>query len=222
MKHLIYALPSANQHCRTVILATEYLWELLGSLVCDAPATYTTIRGGGASPASPVLARLPFWHPGLTTHECREGPFVYESEIAASGMWCTKSSLSTNLHVLPHQEWDLHGNHKAVAVKHKGTTRAHLDNWKMKVKNFSVLLMIFIGAMCLDALPSAVMVVPPQNTSRRPWPCAMCYVYHYVLCAIHVYNYVRLLWNTPYSFEVEGAALMIDSKSLAQYSLVKN
>ena len=25
--------PSANQHCRTVILATEYLWDLLGSLV---------------------------------------------------------------------------------------------------------------------------------------------------------------------------------------------
>ena len=33
MEHLIYALPSANQHCRTVILATEYLWDLLGSLV---------------------------------------------------------------------------------------------------------------------------------------------------------------------------------------------
>ena len=39
----------------------------------------------------------------------------------------------------PCRERDGHGNHKAVAVKHKGATRAHPDNWKMKVKIYSVL-----------------------------------------------------------------------------------
>ena len=37
----------------------------------------------------------------------------------------------------PRRNQDGHGNHKAVAVKHKGAVRAHPDNWKMKAKKIS-------------------------------------------------------------------------------------
>jgi len=51
-------------------------------------------------PAGPVLARPLFWHPSPMTRKHHEGSFVYQSEIATARMWCTKSSLSANLHVL--------------------------------------------------------------------------------------------------------------------------
>ena len=77
----------------------------------------------------------------------------------------------------PRRERDGHGNHKAVAVKHEGTTRGHPDNWKM----------------CYTCIQLCTAIAERCGKS-----------------------------GTPYSFEVDGAALMIDSKSLPQHSLVKN
>ena len=88
----------------------------------------------------------------------------------------------------PCREQDGHGNYKAVAVKHKGSTRAHPGNWKIKVKNFfSVLCTVLIGTTHLYVLPSAV-AVPLQKTLCHPWIVQM-------YCAILSWHTVSGIWE---------------------------
>ena len=120
--------------------------------------TWTLDWGRGTGLASPVLAGPLFWHPGPMTREYREGSFVYQSEIAALGTWCTKASLSANSHVLSTSSETVTETTKQWQWSTKVLRESIQTIEKWRWKKFSVLCVVLIGAMHSNALPSAVAV----------------------------------------------------------------
>ena len=180
--------------CRS--LTTSCQWQWLGSKfrdcailrLCKHTAQSWDCRGWGTGPAGLVLAGALFWHPGPMTREHCKGSFIYESEIAASGMWCTKSSLSANLHVLSmsraRRSRKLQSSSSEAQRCYEGPSRQLKNKGE---KFFSVLCTVLIGTTHLYALPSAV-AVPLQKTLCHPWIVQM-------YCAILSWHTVSGIWE---------------------------
>ena len=98
---------------------------------------------------------------------CHEGSFVYQFEIAAFGMWCTKSSLSANSHVLSTlrtiQSWKPQSSGSEAQRCYESPSRQLKNEGEKNSPHFM--------RTRLYALPSAV-AVPLQKTSCCP--CGLC------------------------------------------------
>ena len=148
-----------SQKTLCIIMPAEYLCcQYINSLHC---ATWLAgSRGGRTGPVSPVLARPLFWHPSPTTHEHHKGSFVYQSEIAASGMWCTKqafSQLTCPFHVESETVME-------TTKKWQWSYKSPSRQLKMTVKKISTFCVLLISTTHLYALP-----VPLQKTSCYSW-----------------------------------------------------